>query len=220
MADLIKTCTKCGEEKLRTADYFRRDKQKKDGLLPRCKECEKSRYYENRDINLKLMKNYREANREKHLRNLKSWRDANVDKRKADKRAWNEANIKKILKYKIAYVKNRKKDDPLFRLIMNLRQRIRTALHGKTKSASTMELLGCSIEHFQSHIESQFRPGMTWDNYGPVWHLDHRKPFAVFENLLDPEQQREVCHYTNLQPLFAEENLLKNSKWTEEERSG
>jgi hypothetical protein len=53
---------------------------------------------------------------------------------------------------------------------------------------------------------------MTWENYGS-WHIDHIKPFTAFDDLTDPEQQREVCHYTNLQPLWAEDNLRKGGEW-------
>jgi hypothetical protein len=53
---------------------------------------------------------------------------------------------------------------------------------------------------------------MTWDNYGPVWHVDHKRPCASFD-FSDPVQQRLCWHWTNLQPLFAAENLSKGDKW-------
>lgn len=62
------------------------------------------------------------------------------------------------------------------------------------------------------HLESKFKPGMSWKNYGPVWHIDHIKPCAKFD-LTDPAQQRECFHWTNLQPLFALENLQKSDKY-------
>jgi hypothetical protein len=57
----------------------------------------------------------------------------------------------------------------------------------------------------------RFRPGMTWENYGPVWHVDHIKPCAKFD-LTDPDQQRACFHFSNLQPLFADENLRKGGR--------
>lgn len=73
-----------------------------------------------------------------------------------------------------------------------------------------MALIGCSIEDLRAHIESQFQPGMTWENYGK-WHVDHIRPCVSF-NLLDPMQQQECFHYTNLQPLWAEDNIKKGGR--------
>lgn len=75
------------------------------------------------------------------------------------------------------------------------------------KSASTEKLLGCSFEQLKSHLESQFLPGMTWENYGE-WEIDHRTPLAAFD-LTDPEQQSKACHFMNLQPLWGEDNARK-----------
>lgn len=88
---------------------------------------------------------------------------------------------------------------------------MRDALSGKARALATLELLGCSVITLLKHLESQFRPGMSWENYGPVWHVDHITPCAIF-NLNDPEQQKVCFHYTNLQPLFAKENLIKGDR--------
>jgi len=74
-----------------------------------------------------------------------------------------------------------------------------------------MELIGCSAEELVAHLEAQFTEGMTWENYGE-WHVDHVRPCASFD-LTDPAQQRQCFHHTNLQPLWAEENLTKGSFW-------
>jgi hypothetical protein len=100
--------------------------------------------------------------------------------------------------------------DTNFRLVYLLRGRIRTAIKKGCKSAQTMELLGCSIEEVKSHLESQFTEGMTWDNHGE-WHIDHIIPCASFD-LTDPEQQKKCFHYTNLQPLWASENISKGAR--------
>lgn len=99
------------------------------------------------------------------------------------------------------------------KLIKNLRARINMALKGRSKSQKTKNLLGCNIEYLKKHLESQFKDGMTWDNYGVKgWHVDHINPCSLF-NLADPQQQKECFHYTNLQPLWAEENLKKSNKY-------
>jgi hypothetical protein len=94
----------------------------------------------------------------------------------------------------------------------NLRNRINLALNGISKSASTQELLGCSFDVFIQHLESQFKNGMSWGNRGRTgWHIDHIRPCASFD-LSDPEQQRECFHYSNLQPLWAVDNIRKGSR--------
>jgi hypothetical protein len=57
-------------------------------------------------------------------------------------------------------------------------------------------------------MESKFQPGMTWDNRGKEWHIDHIIPLATF-NLQDRRQFLVACHYTNLQPLWARDNMVK-----------
>lgn len=107
----------------------------------------------------------------------------------------------------------RRRTNPQHRIVHSLRERIRAALDNRTpKSAPTMELLGCTIDQFLGHLELQFQEGMSWSNYGD-WHIDHRNPCAAFD-LANPEQQRRCFHYSNLQPLWAEENLTKQAKIT------
>lgn len=97
--------------------------------------------------------------------------------------------------------------DPANRLLKNMRKRLWEATKGK--EAGTLQLVGCSVEELQAHLEKRFEPGMTWDNYGE-WHVDHVKPCAEFD-LTDPEQQRACFHYTNLQPLWALDNIRKGA---------
>ena len=98
-----------------------------------------------------------------------------------------------------------------YRMKSLLRTRIITALKNNIKSISTMKLTGCSIEQLWLHIEKQFKPGMTRENQG-LWHIDHIKPCAAFD-LSKPEEQQKCFHYTNLQPLWAKENLMKSDKY-------
>ena len=105
---------------------------------------------------------------------------------------------------------NRLKTIPGFRIRKNLKSRINSALKGNNKSASTIELLGCSIDELWNYLESKFEPWMTKENYG-LWHVDHIKPCAKFD-LTCEEQQRICFHYTNLQPLEAIENMRKGCK--------
>lgn len=110
--------------------------------------------------------------------------------------------------------KKRYRSNLKFRLSVMLRNSLGRALrNSKTKkSIATFDLLGCPLVWFEAYLEEQFRPGMTWKNHGPVWHIDHIRPIANFD-LTDPEQQRICFHWTNFQPLFAAENISKGAKY-------
>ena len=84
------------------------------------------------------------------------------------------------------------------------------SLKKSQKFDSTMKLTGISLDELKKHIESKFQDGMSWDNYG-VWHVDHIIPCAQFD-LSDPEQQKICFHYTNLQPMWAKDNMRKGAR--------
>ena len=90
--------------------------------------------------------------------------------------------------------------------------RLYNALKNNHKTGSAVKDLGCTIEQFKVYLESKFTKGMNWDNYGlHSWHIDHVKPLSSFD-LTDKEQFKKACHYTNLQPLWAKDNLIKSNK--------
>ena len=108
------------------------------------------------------------------------------------------------------YERERRRSDPTFRLLHNLRERVRNVLKGNSKSAATEALLGICADECRKYIEGLFTEGMSWDSN---IHIDHIVPCASFD-LSDPEQQRRCFHYTNLQPLWGPDNLEKSAKWT------
>jgi len=108
--------------------------------------------------------------------------------------------LSKRRKYIHKYLKN-----PIHRLILNLRCRIRMALKNNSKSGYSLELIGCSTNFLKKHLEKQFIGDMSWQNYGK-WHIDHILPCSSF-NLSIPEQQKLCFNYKNLRPLWAKENL-------------
>jgi hypothetical protein len=110
--------------------------------------------------------------------------------------------------------KQKNKNNPDYLIPKRLRNRLRQAIKGNYKEGSAVKDLGCSVSDFKSYIESKFQLGMTWDNWGvDGWHIDHIRPLASFD-LTDRNQLLEACHYTNLQPLWANENLSKGSNIT------
>lgn len=107
------------------------------------------------------------------------------------------------------YAKRKRLEDPIWRTTVALRTRLAMAIKQSVKSGSSVRDLGCSIEYFRQYISSMFQPGMTWENWGKNgWHIDHMKPLASFD-LTDRKQFLEACHYTNLQPLWAIDNIRK-----------
>jgi hypothetical protein len=114
--------------------------------------------------------------------------------------------------YNLAYDKARRDSDPSYKLARTLRNRLYDTLKNGWKGSSALRLLDMNLDEFQIYVHGQFRPGMTWENHGPVWHLDHVRPCASFD-LSDPEQQKICFRWDNYQPLFARENLEKGDKW-------
>jgi len=108
--------------------------------------------------------------------------------------------------------KQRYHSDVQYRIKCLLRTRLFAAIktQGARKCGSTSQLIGCSIPDLLIHLESKFESGMNWENYGPVWHVDHVMPLAIFD-LTKESHQIRAFHFSNLQPLFALENCSKNS---------
>lgn len=134
-----------------------------------------------------------------------SWKYKDYQKR-ANKE-WRKINSG----YQNNYTKNRKGNDINFKLTVSLRTRLNSAIRGNYKSGSAVNDLGCSIEELKAHLENRFQEGMSWNNWSKDgWHIDHIRPLASFD-LTDKEELKKACHYTNLQPLWAEDNLKKGA---------
>lgn len=185
-------------------------------------------------------RNYYQNNKEKYARGLKSFEEQELlrqkdkehhkkhkKKRNEYSKKWRLRNLEHVAKmgkkrqqdpknrdrYRAYWRKALKKRlaDPNKKLRHYIRCRIGDLLRGQIKSSeSTLKLLGCSIEECWKHLESKFKSGMTRENYG-LWHVDHIRPCSSFD-LTDFEQRKICFHYSNLQPLWAEDNLKKGAK--------
>lgn len=117
-------------------------------------------------------------------------------------------------KYRAQYNATKKKRyhaDPGFALLSNLRCRMATLLKQTRKAASTFTLLGVpSMVFYRSYLEEQFQPGMTWENYGTVWHVDHRIPLATLD-MRDPTNQQFLFNYKNTRPMLADANRRRSN---------
>jgi hypothetical protein len=121
-----------------------------------------------------------------------------------------------ILKKCIAYNKKKYNTDPYFKVVCCMRSRISKLLKQKNadKYNKFYNYLGCSKQDFILYFQAKFKEGMTWENHGE-WHIDHIKPCSSF-NLLNEEEQKKCFHYTNLQPLWASENISKGCKYVDQ----
>ena len=134
--------------------------------------------------------------------------------------AWKIRNPQKNKESRIKSTKKRKLNDPGFRVQCNLRHRLKEIMR-KVKKGGTEHrnnLTGCSTRQLADHLESTFKRGMTWDNYGTRWHVDHIIPCAAFDQT-DERQRAQCWHWTNLRALDAQKNMDKSDKITEPQMS-
>lgn len=225
-------CTKCKEEKPEDAFAKQSARPDRNYRASNCKNCYKEyrkrnkekiqkqnrHYYLTKKDNpefIETRKNYYKNNIKDLLQYKKQYYQNNkqkqkeVLKRKRKTKEWKEARNAYLRKYSA----KKRQTDIVFKLKTNIRRRLHHALKTKNKSNSPIKNLGCTVHELKSYLETRFLPGMTWDNWTREgWHLDHIRPLASFD-LTDPEQFKQACHYTNLQPLWATSNLSKGSKW-------
>jgi hypothetical protein len=227
----IKKCSGCKKAKTEGSFAFRKDTGK---LRNKCKDCEKlyfaKRYAKKADEEREKRREHYKNNKKQYKERAKEWKRANPEKVKASNRKayyrdieitrerervrskkYREKYPDRIRKTKRKYRKN-KKYTIQERISGNLRSRFRAAIRGNYKTGSAVKDLGCSIAELKEYLEQRFDAGMSWENYGKHgWHIDHIMPLSMFD-LTDPEQVKCACHYTNLQPLWAKDNLSKGAK--------
>jgi hypothetical protein len=194
------TCRQCGTNHPDTAEYFYRARYGRG----QCKEYKRQ---------------HRRANAEKERERNRiasaEWRAKNPERWRELRRRYYAQNRKKVMAATYQYTCARRKRDPNYDLAIVLRQRLCRAVRGGYKAGSAVADLGCSIDALKSYLESKFLPGMTWENRGrDGWHIDHVRPLASFD-LSDPVQFRAAVHFTNLQPLWAIDNIRKADKLPE-----
>lgn len=185
-------CNKCKQD--RPVEEFRYH-AKRAWREKTCIHCEREsgRLYNKSKARIEAKQRYRAS--EKGIRNERDYRRSELSLAKQRARH-----------------KRREAVDPGFKLGNRMRTRIRLFLKGSSfvKQTRTEALVGCSWQELRSYIEAMFKPGMSWENYGE-WHIDHILPLSSF-NLLSQEDLAKASHYSNLQPLWAKENLSKKDK--------
>jgi len=142
---------------------------------------------------------------------MKKYVKEHKEQRKKYIKKYYKLNKEKIMIEKRLYMNNKCKNDMNFKILCRMRHRLYMVLKQNSKSSSTVSLLGCSIDFLKHHLESKFTKGMSFSNYGK-WHIDHIRPCASFD-LSKSEEQRKCFHYTNLQPLWAGDNIRKSDTY-------
>lgn len=168
----MKYCPKCKTDK--ELDDFYKKRSTKDGYDYKCKKCHKVYFGK---ICKEVSKKYYNKNSQNIIVKNTQYALKNFEKTKNNHRQ---------------YINKRRKTDINFRLIDNYRSRINVALKGVAKEESFRQILGCSIEEFKQHLESQFKPEMNWENYGKIWEIDHIVSLIKGGSF----------NYINTQPLF------------------
>ena len=152
--------------------------------------------------------------KEHYLKNKQAYLDNATNRYKAKKQHCLEViheyyknNKKRCYEQRRAYHVKKLKTDIAYKLRCQMSIRINNALKLYKKSEATSKLVGCSFNYLKQYISSKFKKGMTWKNYGK-WQIDHIVPCCKF-NLSTKSEQKKCFHYTNLQPLWAKDNLSK-----------
>jgi hypothetical protein len=189
-----KRCPACCLYKTRT--FFHKNKRKVDGLDLYCKPCKSIR-----------CKKYYSEHKEKYFEKNKKYRENHREELLIKKREWSRKNRDSINERVSKRHNKLYKSDPEYKFKFLIRSRMRNAIKNGYKNGSAIKDLGCTSKFAVNYIAEKFKPGMSWENHGE-WHIDHIKPLANF-NLQNREQYLQAVHYTNLQPLWAKDNLKK-----------
>ena len=227
-----KICSKCKIELPATAKYFYRRKRARDGLNSNCKKCsakankkwrrahrdersayDKQWYEKNKEYRKEKARQYYRENKEHCKKRMKRYYQENKEYLKKDIKRWKKENPE----YEKERSRKRRKENKQLRLSETISNAIRGSLKKGKGGRHWEDLVGYTLKEFRADFKSKFKPGMTWENHGHNgWHIDHIRPISSFnfESYNDPEF-KECWALENLQPLWAEENLSKGSKWEE-----
>lgn len=207
-----KRCSRC--RTVRDQSNFNKSKSTKDGLHSWCKPCRKETNELDREKKKEYNQKYWNTNRETLRVKNETYRESNSQTIQAQRRAYRarpeikthvQRKNKEYLPKRKLDIQHRRRTDIHFRISECLRAHLHRAL--KSTSGHS-EALGCSKEQLKRWLEYQFEPGMSWGNYGTHWHIDHILPISKFD--FTKSTDVKICFsWTNLQPLWAEENRDK-----------
>lgn len=235
---MVKICKFCHQSK--NINEFDKDQRYEDGRRNKCKSCKRTPEFLERisKYNKEYGEKYRIDNKEKMKLYMTEYCDENYERLKEQKKQYYEDNKDHILnraklhyeqnkekkkiyrqdnkerirEYKREYECSRKINDGLYKLSRSIRSLITISFKNKftKKSKKTIDILGCDFQIFKDYIECQFDENMSWSNHGIYWHLDHKIPVSWAKS---EEEVYLLNHYTNFQPLYWKENLIKGNRY-------
>jgi hypothetical protein len=179
------------------------------------KDKEKQRLWreKNRERLLQEKRAYYKANKE-HISALhREYRASHKEARSVYEKVYRTNNRETVSQKRSAKHSQRVVSGINYKLRCNLRSRLVHALKDGQKAGSAVADLGCSIDELKLYLQQLFLPGMTWSNWGNgdgKWNIDHIIPLSYFD-LSEVEQFKKACHYTNLQPMWAKDNIKKSN---------
>ena len=199
-------CCVCGERFIHPLKYTKPDKK---FCSAKCSDTTRDRKHVNA-----MQRKRRKSNLEKYRKKEMEWYYANQEKVRAiNKRTYHKNKHKFDHAKRAAWEADQMKNNPIYALKKRLRDRLRKAIKNNYKAGSAVRDLGCSVEYFKEYIESKFTEGMSWNNWCVGgWVLDHIIPLNAFD-LTDREQLLKAVHYTNMQPLWEDDNLRKAARY-------
>ena len=232
-----KACTKCGEVKY--LDDFHKSNKGYLNRVAECKSCARERYLLNRSKKISQVSEYKKRHPDRVARAKSRWYENNKESVKAyhrrlylsnreervnkakirywedpeKYRSWYRSHAKRNRSYINKRCRERYREDASFRVRESVRGFLNRTLRasGDRKTSSTYDILGYTVEGLTLRIGFQMKPGMSWDNYGE-WHIDHKIPISRFVN--KGETRPHIINaLSNLQPMWAEENMRKGARW-------
>lgn len=187
-------------------DDFYKNASRRGGIQARCKGCDKCRG------SSPDRRAYQANFRETRAAALSATRRTAKYKERVSRWSRNYRQLNYVKQRRNVREARRLAASPEAKLAVQLRVRLCRAIEREWRSGSAVRLLGCTIPELRLHLESQFQPGMSWANWSRAgWHIDHIRPLVSFD-LSDPSQCAAACHYTNLRPLWAVENMRKGAR--------
>ena len=207
-----KICVKCGIDKDLTCFYSRKDR--KSGVRSNCKECEKKL---NKKYILENIEKRKDTNKKSYIKHYENNKEYYVKRNELfylnNPLYFKESNKKfkdKNPEYKKKYEREKRKENVIYKLESNMRKRLWEILKNKkiSRKDRTFDMVGESVSFLKEYLEKKFLDNMTWENYGE-WHVDHIIPLCSANT---EEEVKKLFHYTNLQPLWANDNIKKGKK--------
>lgn len=202
-----------GKIRKRAKDWYD-DHRDDEDFKNRKNEKNKERYHENIEHERERSKKYRETHKEEVSEKSRKWYRDNIERAKETRKKYAAENREKIRET----IRKHAEKNPQYRIkksmAQGIRYKLRKRLGDKRGKRTFYDILPYTADDLFKHLEGRFKPGMSWDNYGKEWHIDHVVPDSWFDYKdIKDEGFEESWKLENLQPMWAEENMKKGNRF-------